>query len=784
MMIKSCLTPKRHILLRAQSLLFLWAWVACALAGMADNRWIQEAQEEITRTGTAIEAFDPQSGNAEDLDTLLRPLFEIRLEAQKCIDTRNESIERLKKNLDLPGEGGAAAPAADSGSSQELRNRLAAEEEQLAVCRTLLVDSRSLADRLHALQNDILKTYLLSRGPNLWDVSIANLQQANTLYPLVRSFLLERLQLNRMQRQHWLVTGILLVSAFVLGIWGRRWLRQRLAAVQVEGFTVAMLTSLMSCLAAALPMLFTIVTACGWFMFALPMAPLPPSVVVLLGLLVYVAGSVLVRTFLRPCRPARHFLAAKPGYCRALGKHLHVLLMLLVIAVLVYGMGIQNILSTVQWHLARGVFLTLAVVNLLWLIMDMRSAPAPFSSRKLRGLLVLALLASLAAEYLGFRNLSAHLLTGLLGTTLLGSILWVTHVLLQEFFDGLNEGRYQWERKLRHGLSLGEGEPVPGVIWLRLLTILTIWFLFAAGTLALWGYGQSIRDMLSEGLVSGYQVAGMQIVPLNLIIAVAVFALLVTVVRWMRNEALPAWVSRMEISHGAKEATVTISGYVGIILAALVGLSLAGFNFTNLAIVVGALSVGIGFGLQNIVNNFISGLILLFERPVRTGDWVVVGSTEGYVRRISIRSTQIETFDRADVIVPNSELISNQVTNWMLNDPWGRVIVPIGVAYGTDVELLRDLLLKVAGEHPLVIKDGSKVSPPKVLFRGFGDSSLDFELRCFIRLVDRRLDTLSELNFAIERTLREAGIQIPFPQRDLHLRSADPSFDFVRRPDE
>jgi potassium efflux system protein len=132
------------------------------------------------------------------------------------------------------------------------------------------------------------------------------------------------------------------------------------------------------------------------------------------------------------------------------------------------------------------------------------------------------------------------------------------------------------------------------------------------------------------------------------------------------------------------------------------------------------------------------------------------------------------------VIVPNSELISSQVTNWMLNDPWGRVTVPIGVAYGTDVERLRDLLLQVASEHPLVMKDGLKVSPPKVLFRGFGESSLDFELRCFIRLVDRRLDTLSELNFAIERVLREAGIQIPFPQRDLHVRSVAPSVDWNR----
>jgi small-conductance mechanosensitive channel len=220
-----------------------------------------------------------------------------------------------------------------------------------------------------------------------------------------------------------------------------------------------------------------------------------------------------------------------------------------------------------------------------------------------------------------------------------------------------------------------------------------------------------------------------------------------------------------------------------MIIAAIIGLSLAGFSFTNLAIIAGALSVGIGFGLQNIVNNFISGIILLFERPIRTGDWVVVGNTEGYVRKISIRSTQIETFDRADVIVPNSELISNQVTNWMLRDPWGRVIVPVGVAYGSDVEKVREVLLAIASEHPLVITDNSRVSPPRVLFRGFGDSSLNFELRCFIRNVDQRLVTLSELNFAIEKGLREANIQIPFPQRDLHLRSIDPGIGFGQPPE-
>ncbi|MEJ2686549.1 MAG: mechanosensitive ion channel [Gammaproteobacteria bacterium] len=196
---------------------------------------------------------------------------------------------------------------------------------------------------------------------------------------------------------------------------------------------------------------------------------------------------------------------------------------------------------------------------------------------------------------------------------------------------------------------------------------------------------------------------------------------------------------------------------------------MAGLEYKNLAIIAGALSVGIGFGLQNIVNNFVSGLILLFERPIRTGDWIVVGSTEGYVKRIRIRSTQIQTFDRADVIVPNSELISTQVTNWMLYDLRGRVRVPVGVAYGSDTALVKQLLLEAGGAHPQVITDGS-APEPVVLFLEFGDSSLNFELRIYIREIDMRLAVVSDLNFAIDAAFREHGVEIPFPQRDVHVR--------------
>jgi small-conductance mechanosensitive channel len=169
----------------------------------------------------------------------------------------------------------------------------------------------------------------------------------------------------------------------------------------------------------------------------------------------------------------------------------------------------------------------------------------------------------------------------------------------------------------------------------------------------------------------------------------------------------------------------------------------------------------------------VSGLILLFERPVRPGDWVVVGGTEGYVRKISIRYTLIQTFDRADVLVPNSELISNQVTNLMLSDSFGRVTVPVGVAYGTDTRKVRELLNKVAREHPMAVLHDARVSAPRVFFMGFGDSSLDFELRFFIQDVDYKLSVRSDILFAIDDAFREAGIEIPFPQRVVHMEAQE-----------
>jgi len=745
-----------------------------------DADWLQPARESVRVARQKLASFDPASGSTEDLESWGRMLGEIRVNAQKCIDAREEDINTIKGALKLPEDAVAGETAVPDPAT---RKRLDELDARKAACSALLLDARTLGDEIRSAQQTVLKIHLLGRGPPIWSVVLDNLRQANTLPATLQAFFLERMQLVHLRLDGWLTLATLASLAVMLGLWWRRLWRERLMPRTGEGISAGLNTALQACLARRLPAILGLSVATGILLLLLPLEPLPPAVAVLVSILVYLGGLTALQALLDPCPPAMHFLTIEPAYSRAVSRRAHGLLFLVLAMTLVYSTGIHTVLTVEQWDLMRAVFLAVATAQLVWLVSTLHGAPPPLDSPKLRGLIVLLLLAGLIIELLGFRTLSWYLFRGLLGTALLAVGLWLVNSLLQDSFDGMDSGRYAWERRLRDQLSLKEGEPVPGLIWLRLLTVLLIWLAFGITVVGLWGYSDTFWSLVSQGITEGFQLGPVRIIPIHWVTGIVVFSILVTLVSWMRNEVLPGWIKKSRIERGAQEAIVTLSGYVGMIIAAIIGLSLAGFSFTNLAIIAGALSVGIGFGLQNIVNNFISGIILLFERPIRTGDWIVVGNTEGYVRKISIRSTQIETFDRADVIVPNSELISNQVTNWMLRDPWGRVIIPVGVAYGTDVEKVRELLLQAAREHPLIITDGLRVSPPRVLFRGFGDSSLNFELRCFIRNVDQRLATLSDLNFAIEKALREANIQIPFPQRDLHLRSVDPAIRFGQPPE-
>ena len=222
-----------------------------------------------------------------------------------------------------------------------------------------------------------------------------------------------------------------------------------------------------------------------------------------------------------------------------------------------------------------------------------------------------------------------------------------------------------------------------------------------------------------------------------------------------------------KLDAGLQYAIARIVSYAVLVFGLLIGLETLGVNLSSLTVLAGALGVGIGFGLQNIVSNFVSGLILLTERPIEIGHRVEVGGTVGDVVRIGGRSTAIVTNDNITIIVPNSEFITARVINWSIGDPKVRFRVPVGVGYGSDPRLVEKLLLEVAAANPHVLKN----PVPSVRFVEFGDSSLNFELRAWsVEMVNRPGALRSELNFAIWDTFKQHGIEIPFPQRDLHVK--------------
>jgi len=721
--------------------------------------------------------------SVKELSDKNKQLTDFATRATSCIDQNQAALTKLDTALKHLGR-------RKPGESTEVTKQRAQHESERAAIEAALTDCQALVLHVNHLQEDVgatlkklLEEHMLARGPDIVSIIGRTLTDPVTWFTdSIDYFARHSWELNQatpVQLLSALGAALLgLVLGLGLRLFGLPIVTRRAAEHRAGNGRVAN-TIFAACCHQAPYVLAGLGASILLAVFTYDIHPVPVMSVLVYGLTGFFLANLAIRMTLDPVAPGEQLVDVPPAVAQSLADRLRVLMVLVLVVIPLVDTVLGLSLPSFARSLVHSVIRIILAINIVWVMWLFRYLRGIKRQAWFRRALSLVLVVAVITDLVGYSNLSSWLIRSVFGSLAAVGVVTTLGRVLRDVLIAIEYGASPWGRRVRRFFGLSaEEEHIGSLFWVRMLVTLGLWAVLAWSFIVIWDLSTNVVQQLTKLMTEGFDIGSLKIVPSRVALAVVLLIALVAVTSWLKG-LIKLQLEKSPMERGSREALVTVSGYGGVIIAFVVALGVAGISFANLAIIVGALSVGIGFGLQNIVNNFLSGLILLVERPVKTGDWIVVGGTEGYVKRIRIRSTQIQTFDHADVIVPNSELISSQVTNWMLRDTTGRARVPIGVAYGTDTQKVKEILLKIAQDHPEVITNRPSMEP-FVLFLGFGDSSLNFELRAFIRNIDHRLRVISDLNFAIDAAFRENGIEIPFPQRDIHIRSGKPDASQAR----
>ena len=748
-------------------LLFAFTLSVPAVADEMDD--MEQMSSQLNKVNKKISRGQFDGG---DLTAWTKLTIKMKSAASLCVSNSETALLDLKTVMEGLGEKVKGEDAEVTKKRVAYQKEKAELDKTLAKCNLYVVSSGEVGSHINEAEKSYFKQKYLARSPHMLELVLSYLENPIAILQDSGEFVFKRSGINEIDT----LDVVLSVAAVLISIFFGIWLRKKLLLLEKnrqwhDDFSENLIRAVLTTLSCSAPYLIgSAVAAIASVIITMEVTEIPFVTEFFVGLLLFFLITTTIRLLLSPYPPAKLFLPLSPRIAEALAKRLKVLSILGLIGYLAFYTVFSQSIVESNLTLMRNIFSLFFVVNLVWTLQVIISSPKLPKLRYISMFVIVAVIASLIAEWMGYRNLafsSRRII--LLSFVVFMAFIGIAKV-FRDLFNSIDDGTYPWCRRVHKTLGVEKGEKVPGLIWIRLLATILIWGSFAFLFITAWDYSGGVIENVKGYIVNGFDIGNFRIVPSRILWALLIFGTVVILSSWVRSQMENNWLKMTTMGQGARDALVTIIGYIMFLIAIMAGLFAAGVGFWNIAIIAGALSVGIGFGLQNIVNNFVSGLILLFERPIRKGDWIEVGGTEGVVKDIQIRSTIIQTFDRSDVIVPNSELISGQVTNWVLSSKTGRAILPVGVAYGTDTEKVRDVLMAIAEENDDVVKTGY-MPKPVVLFRGFGDSSLDFELRVFLHNVDSRLSVVSDLNFAIDKAFREEGIEIPFPQRDLHVKS-------------
>ncbi len=760
--------------------------VPAAPAAPTDPMQATRANVEATRSAlNGLEGSLSVEGlRANDLDDLRGRLDPIRRDLQQRHDEAATRLNSAKARLlELGPEPPANAPpeeAAAAAVREQQTNQIAAIDAAVKQYAALSVRADSLSDQIAGRRRGLFADQLFSRSasvldPDLWAAAGSALSiELRALNFLVRDWI------GFAKQKHGLLTIWVIVigalSVFAVIFTGGRMLRRRFRCPPPEeGDTYPRFRSAREAVKGAVfNALVTPLAVLGAYGFLTAFDVLPTRVAEVLQGVVTAAfvqsiGHAVARAVLAPNEPWRRLLVI---------SNRGALISYRYYSWTVWTLAIAAFLNVTHRALFTPVALTVATSALMALFIggffarslivlaraaededESRDGPAQQPGgfmrllQPLRLLIWVVLAGILIALAAGYVSLAAFISARVvMAITVLGT-LYILNALIDSFFDNLQPDTHQARLVSK---TLGLPPKRLELIGLLFAALLKLALLLAAGLLVAGSWGTSTADIIDsvERASFGVRIGNTTITAWNVLYAVVMLLLGVGLARGLQRWISGTFLPRTDLEPSLQTSISTVVGYVGTIIAIAVAMSEIGLNLENVALVAGALSVGIGFGLQSIVSNFVSGLILLAERPIRVGDTINVKGEEGYVRRISVRATEIETFERSTVIVPNSDLITGMVKNFTHSNTTGRVIVAINATYDADVDLVRDILVGSACDHPQVIQS----PPPRVFLTKMLETGLVFELRCVVANVDYALTVKSDLHFSILTRFRKAGV--------------------------
>jgi potassium efflux system protein len=750
----------------------LWTLTAALLlatVGFERKAWAEAGEEpsieELKKSLDEIEAAtDSEDITAETLAGFRDKLNSATDILRKKIDwlepRAKEAEDRLKELGPAPAKDAPAESTEIAGQRKELTDEFNDIDGELKQARVLTVKTDQLGDRVAQKRHALYANELFARSasildPSFWtEVYRALPIELRSIEALVDAWS------EHHTRPRWAGAALIIVIIIAIVVVLTRWWLPRLIGepsnTRSAKAWAALWVFIWFAIRTPLAGFAALLALTTFGLLTVRLEQIAQGVVA--GMAAAAFGHGVARGLLAPEHPHRRLVQEDDETALCFYNHLlwasralGVLIVLQVIHKTLFAPLVITVATNALFAATTAAFLVHLVLRLGTIKKNRGEALVAASWAHPLGLLMAVLIG--IALVAGYAGVAAFISLRVIVAAAVFGALFLLLVITQTLFASINE---QTPKGQMLAENLGIDPRTLGLSGALLSALIRVLLIATSFLLIIGPWEVSTADLFDtvRNIPFGFKIGEIRVSFQAILAAILVLVLLLVLMRiiqrWLERELLP----RTGLEPSLQLSIVTIFGYVGAITAIALALSGLGFDLQKIALIAGALSVGIGFGLQSIVSNFVSGLILLTERPIRVGDSIVVKGEEGWVRRVRVRATEIETFDRASVIIPNSEFITGVVKNWTRANRLGRIVVKVGVSYETDPDRVRDILTDIANAHPQIVQ----TPPPAAYLVAFGETQLEFELRCVVAEVEKGLSVRSELHYAIIQKFREAGI--------------------------